>query len=88
VTLVPVSRTRAFAALEPGLGLNDLELAVSARLEDADLDEREHRALARLRAQLRRWRRDRGLRFHSRAIIEVEQVPAVRRISHTKQRII
>jgi hypothetical protein len=84
VTLIPVSPTRAFAALEPGLGLNDLELAVSERLDDADLDEREHRALARLRAQLRRWRRDRGLRFHIRAIIEVEQVPAARRISRTK----
>jgi len=84
VTLVPVSPTRAFVALEPGLGINDLELAVSDRLEDAGVDEREHRALARLRGQLRRWRRDRGLRFHIRAIIEVEQVPPARRISRVK----
>jgi len=28
----------------------------------------------RLRAQLRRWRPDRGLRFHTRAIIEVDEV--------------
>src|SRR5262249_3062736 len=84
VTLVPVSPTRAFVALEPGLGMSDLELAVSDRLEEPALDEREQRALARLRAQLRRWRRDRALRFHTRAIIEVEQTAAPRRISRIK----
>lgn len=83
-----VSPTRAFAAMESGLGLTDLELAVSDRLEDADLDERKHRALVRLRSERRRRRRGRGLRFHSRAIIEVERAQAVRRISRTKYRII
>src|SRR5438552_1064392 len=71
VTIVPVSATRAFLALAPGLGMSDLELAVSERLDDG-IDERERKALTRLRAQVRRWRRDRGLRFHTRAIIEVE----------------
>jgi hypothetical protein len=84
VTMVPVSATRAFLSLEPGLGMNDLELAVSDRLEQSGLEEREHRALGRLRAQLRRWRRDRALRFHTRAIIEVEQVARPRRISRIK----
>jgi hypothetical protein len=79
VTMVPVSATRAFLALEPGLGMSDLELAVSDRLDEETIDEREHRALTRLRAQLRRWRRDRALRFHTRAIIEVEQLSSTRR---------
>jgi hypothetical protein len=83
VTMVPVGPTRAVLSLEPGLGMNDLELAVSDRLEESGLDDREQRALGRLRAQLRRWRRDRGLRFHTRAIIEVEQLPQ-RRISRLK----
>jgi hypothetical protein len=61
--------------------MSELELAVSDRLEEDALDEREQRALLRLRAQLRRWRRDRGLRFHTRAIIEVEGLAQVRRIS-------
>jgi hypothetical protein len=74
VTIVPVSASRAFLALAPGLGVSDLELVVGDRLEDSAIDERERKALTRLRAQLRRWRRDRGLRFHTRAIIEVEDV--------------
>ncbi len=78
VTIVPVSATRAFLALAPGLGMSDLELAVSERLDDG-IDERERKALTRLRAQVRRWRRDRGLRFHTRAIIEVEDVSISRR---------
>jgi hypothetical protein len=85
VTIVPVSPTRAFLALEPGLGMSDLELAVNDRLEEPALEDREQRALTRLRAQLRRWRRDRRLRFHTRAIIEVEDVgPRPRRLSTRK----
>jgi hypothetical protein len=84
VTIVPVSATRAFLALEPGLGISDLELKVNDRLEEPSIDAREQRALARLRAQLRRWRRDRSLRFHTRAIIEVEELGAPRRISREK----
>jgi hypothetical protein len=74
VQIVPVSPTRAFLALEPGFGLNDLELAVTDRLDAGRIDARERKALTRLRAQLRRWRRDRSLRFRTRAIIEVERV--------------
>ena len=79
VMMIPVSATRAFLALEPGLGMSDLELAVTDRLDDGTIDERERKALTRLRAQLRRWRRDRALRFHTRAIIEVEQLSSARR---------
>jgi hypothetical protein len=78
VTIVPVSATRAFLSLTPGLGMSDLELAITDRLDDG-IDERERKALTRLRAQVRRWRRDRGLRFHTRAIIEVEDVSVGRR---------
>jgi hypothetical protein len=81
VTMVPVSPTRAFLSLEPGLGMSDLELAVTDRLDEEAIDERERKALTRLRAQLRRWRRDRALRFHTRAIIEVEQFGTQRRSS-------
>jgi hypothetical protein len=81
VTMVPVSATRAFLSLEPGLGMSDLELAVTDRLDEETIDERERKALTRLRAQLRRWRRDRALRFHTRAIIEVEQFGTQRRSS-------
>jgi len=82
VTMVPVSATRAFLALEPGLGMSELELAVADRLEEPGVEAREERALTRLRGLLRRWRRDRGLRFHTRAIIEVEDLrPSFARIS-------
>ncbi len=84
VTMVPVSATRAFLALEPGFGMSELELAVSDRLEEDTVDDRERRALLRLRAQLRRWRRDRGLRFHTRAIIEVEGLARIQKISSRK----
>jgi hypothetical protein len=80
VTMVPVSPTRAFLALEPGLGMSDLELAITDRLEEPAVDDRERRALTRLRSLLRRWRRDRSLRFHTRAIIEVEQVSQINHI--------
>jgi hypothetical protein len=81
VMMVSLSASRAFLALEPGLGMSDLELAVTDRLDEETIDERERRALTRLRAQLRRWRRDRALRFHTRAIIEVEQLGRMRRSS-------
>jgi hypothetical protein len=59
--------------------MSDLELAVTDRLDEETIDERERKALTRLRAQLRRWRRDRALRFHTRTIIEVEQLSSTRR---------
>ena len=74
VNLIPLNDTRAFLALEPGRGMSDLELAIIDRLSDTGLAGREREALEALRAQLAAWRRDKGLRFHNRSIIVVEQV--------------
>ena len=74
VNLIPLNESFAFLALDPGRGMSDLELVVIDRLADGRLDAREREALERLRTQLASWRRDRGLRFHSRSIIVVEQV--------------
>lgn len=79
INIIPLTGNRAVLALEPGRGMSDLELAVLDRQEDPLVDRRERQALGRLRLQLRAWRRDRVLRFHSRAIIVVERVPERRR---------
>jgi hypothetical protein len=74
IDIVPLTEGRAFLALEPGCGLADLETAVLDRLESAPPGTAERRGLAHLRGQLKIWRRDRALRFHTRAIIVVERV--------------
>lgn len=74
VNIVPLSGDRAFLALDPGRGVTDLELAVTDRLEDPSIAPSERKALKDLRAQLRSWRHDRSLRFHTRTIIVVERV--------------
>jgi hypothetical protein len=73
INIIPLHGDRAFLALDLGRGMTDLELAVIDRLDDPSVDGRERKALLRLRSQLRIWRHDRALRFHSRAIIVVEQ---------------
>jgi hypothetical protein len=79
INIIPLTGNRAVLALEPGRGMTDLELAVLDRLDDPSVDLSERKALGRLRAQLRAWRHDRVLRFHSRAIIVVERIPERRR---------
>jgi hypothetical protein len=79
IHIIPLTGNRAVLALEPGRGMTDLELAVLDRLDDSAIDERERKALRRLRTQLRAWRHDRVLRFHSRAIIVVERIRERRR---------
>jgi len=74
VEIVPLTAQRAFLALDAGRGMADLELAVIDRLESAAVGSRERKALAGLLAELRRWRHDPRLRFHTRAIIVVERV--------------
>ena len=74
INIIPLHGTRAFLALDLGRGTSDLELAVIDRLEDSSVDPRERKALRTLRSQLRLWRHDRTLRFHSRAIIVVERL--------------
>ena len=78
INIIPLHGNRAFLALDLGRGMTDLELAVIDRLDDPAVEGRERKALLKLRSQLRIWRHDRALRFHSRAIIVVEQRRAPR----------
>jgi hypothetical protein len=78
IDIVPLAEDRAFLALEPGCGLADLETAVLDRLATTAAGTPERRALAHLRGRLRTWRRDRTLRFHTRAIIVVERLRSPR----------
>ncbi len=73
VNIIPLNGSHAFLALDPGQGLADLELAALDRFDDPAIDVRERRALRTFRTQLKRWREDRALRFHTRAIIVVER---------------
>jgi hypothetical protein len=74
VNIVPLTGDQAFLALEPGRGVTDLELAVTDRLEEPSVVNVERKALLELRSQLRNWRHDRTLRFHTRTIIVVERM--------------
>jgi hypothetical protein len=76
VNILPLHGDRAFLALEGGQGLADLELAVIDSADDEAVEPRERKALLALRAQLRSWRLDRSLRFHTRSIIVVERLPS------------
>ena len=73
INIIPLHGDSAFLALDLGRGMTDLELAVIDSLDDPSVDARERKALRKLRSQLRNWRQDRALQFHSRAIIVVEQ---------------
>jgi hypothetical protein len=75
INIIPLQGTRAFLALDLGRGTTDLELTVIDRLQDPTVDLRERKALRKLRLQLRTWRHDRSLRFHTRSIIVVERLP-------------
>jgi hypothetical protein len=75
INIIPLHGNRAFLALDVGRGMADLEVAVIDRLENPSVSARERTALAGLRTQLKRWRHNRALRFHSRAIIVVEEQP-------------
>ena len=78
VHIIPLNGDRAFLALESGLGLADLELAVRDRLDQGSVKARERSALEELRALLSKWRHDRRLRIYSRAIIVIERMAARR----------
>ena len=73
VSIIPLTDTRAFLALDVGRGISDLELAVLDQLADRELAARERKALLSLRRQLTEWRHDQGLAFHTRSIIVVEE---------------
>ncbi len=86
VQLVPLSGAQAFLALEPGRGMNDLELAVNDRLQLHRGSPREQRAMAHLAAQLRRWRRDPRLSAESRSIVILTTTRRARRASRGRAR--
>jgi hypothetical protein len=75
VNIIRLHGDRAFLALDFGRGMADLELAILDSLEDDTVAPRERKALQTLRAQLRAWRVDRTLRFHTESIIVVEHLP-------------
>ena len=72
VNTVPLSGSRAFLALDIDRGMSDLELAVVDRLADPSLGREQRQALSKLRTQLRTWRLNPKLHFHTQAIIVVE----------------
>lgn len=78
VSIIPLSGNRAFLALAPEQGLADLEVAALDRLDAPSIDPRERKALKAFRDQLKRWRRDRGMKFHTRGIIIAERSTDVR----------
>jgi hypothetical protein len=59
--------------------MSDLVLAVDDRLAEPSLGRAEAAALRRLRAQLREWRSDPGIRCEARAIIVIERSRTRRR---------
>jgi len=73
ISIVPLDSDRAFLALDPDHGMPDLELAVIDRIRNPSSGAHERKALTNFWTQLRTWRHDSGLRFHSRAIIVVER---------------
>jgi len=76
VQLVPLSDGLAFLALDPSLGLPDLEARLSQRLTRLRKDAPERASVRRLLALLRKWRRSPGLSFDSRSILIARQTRA------------
>ena len=70
--LMQITEHQAFIALEPGAGLADLEVAVLDRLAEPGLAAHQRIALHALRRAVRRWRKDRRVRVHTRSIIVLE----------------
>ena len=71
--LVPFGSDAAFLALETGRGLSDLALAVSDRLDERQIDERERSALVRIRTALHEWRRDPNFSDEARSIVVLKR---------------
>jgi hypothetical protein len=78
VNMIPLDSERAFLALDANRGMSDLELAVADRISEGGLPRREGQALRNLQTQLRGWRQDHALRFHTRSIIVVERTGRTR----------
>jgi hypothetical protein len=76
INVIPLDGERAILALDHEAGVADLELAVVDRMAKLSVRARERTALAGLRAQLRRWRKDPALRCRTRSIIVIERASA------------
>jgi hypothetical protein len=72
-SFVRIGASSAFIALDPGAGLADLELAVVDRMNDVDITRAQRKALRVLRAALKKWRQDRRIVAHPRAIVVLEE---------------
>jgi hypothetical protein len=68
VAIIPLSDGRGILALDAGMGVADLEIAVIDRLDAGGVPTSERQALDALRTRLREWRQD-GVQFEARAII-------------------
>jgi len=68
VSIIPLADGRGFLALEDGLGVSHLELAVVDRLEVKTIPRSEREALQHLRGLLKQWRQE-GIEFESRSIV-------------------
>jgi hypothetical protein len=79
INLIPLDGDRALLALDHDAGLADLELAVVDRMAKLSVRARERRALAGLRAQLRRLRTDPAVRCRTRSILVIERATASNR---------
>ena len=73
VDVMPPIGNRAFLAVAPEHGMAELELAVIDRLDNPPHDPAEQKTMSEFRKQLRAWRHDGTLRFHTRGIIVVER---------------
>lgn len=87
VDIVPLGGGRAFLALDPGMGMADLELTVIDQLEQKGLSAGEQDSLRELRQQLKAWREDKDLAFTSQSIIIVEQRQGRRTLSSRGPRV-
>jgi len=78
VSIIPLADGRGFLALEPGLGVSDLELAVIDRLEVKTIAASERAALQHMRGLLKQWRQD-GIEFESRSIVVARRASSTTR---------
>lgn len=78
IHMIPLHDDRAILTLDREAAVADLELAIVDRLAKRSVGARERRALAGLRAQLRRWRTDPALRCQIRSIVVIERSASTR----------
>jgi hypothetical protein len=73
LSTIPLADGRALISLPPESNVASLELALSDRWAALDADSDEAVRIARIRDQVRAWRRDKALSFRVRAILIAER---------------